>query len=102
MYSNFLTGSGGEVTYSGHKEVEKPVIEKERAQILSVTPSVKHQDPNVPDEPTVVQLMNLETFETYELTVPDSISETDLHAGVELDVRFYSSKKWIERIVPTA
>ncbi|MFH1424754.1 MAG: hypothetical protein ABIG20_03670 [archaeon] len=102
MYNNLLTGSGGEVTYSGHKEMEKPVIEKERAQVLSVIPSVKHNDPNVPNELARVQLMNLETFETYELIVPEEIDEADLDSGVELDVRFYADKKWIERIVPAA
>ena len=101
MYENFLTKSGGEVTYSGHKEIEKPVIEKSKAQVLSLTPSVKYNDPNKPDKPAEVQLMDLETFETYNLVVPGSIDEGTLQAGVELDVRTYSSKKWIERIVPT-
>ncbi len=99
-YENLLTGSGGEITYSGHKEVEKPVIEKERAQVISITPGVKSPDPKIPPKPAIVQLMNLETYETYELPVPPEIPEDSLTAGVELEVRSYGSKKWIERIVP--
>ena len=100
LYENFLTGSGGETTYSGHVEIEKPVIEKEMAQVISVTPGQKFDDPKIRPKPASVQLMNLETYETYELTVPDNISENNLQAGVELEVRFYGSKKWIEKIVP--
>ena|GEM_PF-347850 len=99
-YANLMTGSGGEVTYSGHKEIDKPIIEKEKAQVISVTPGIKHNDPKIPDEPAKVQLMNLETFETYELPVPPEIPESDMQAGVELDVRYYEDKKWIERIIP--
>ena len=101
MYANMLTGAGGEVTYSGHKEIEKPVIEKERAQILAVTPSIRPSDPNEPTTPAKVQLMNLETFETYDLNVPEEIEESKLDAGVELEIRYFGAKKWIERISPT-
>jgi len=100
MYGNLLTGSGGEVTYSGHKEIEKPVIEKSKAQVLALTPSVTYNDPNKPDKLAEVQLMDLTTYETYMLKVPKDIDENLLQAGVELDVRTYGSKKWIERIVP--
>jgi translation initiation factor 5A len=99
-YTNIFTGSGGGVVYSGHKEIEKPVIEKEKSQVLSVTPSQKSNDPKIRDKPAVVQLMNLETYETYDLEVPSDINENDLQAGVELDIRYYESKKWIERIAP--
>jgi len=102
MYENIFTGTGGEVTYSGHKEVEKPIIQKEKAQVLSITPKVISPDPKIPPILAVVQLMNLETYETYELQVPLEMNENQLVSGTELDVRVYMSKKWIERITPTA
>ena len=101
MYENTFTGTGGEVTYSGHKEVEKPIILKEKAQVLSVTPKVISPDPKIPPTPAVVQLMDLETYETYELQVPLEMNENQMQTGTELDVRVYMSKKWIERITPT-
>tara|TARA_Y100000034_G_scaffold89158_1_gene107195 strand:- start:32507 stop:32956 length:450 start_codon:yes stop_codon:yes gene_type:complete len=101
MYENIFTGSGGEVTYSGHKEIEKPIIEKEKGQVLSVTPKIVSNDPKVPVVPAVVQLMNLETFETYDLQVPAEMDENLMQSGTELEVRVYMSKKWIERIAPT-
>ncbi|MFO7872769.1 MAG: hypothetical protein R6U26_04010 [Candidatus Undinarchaeales archaeon] len=99
-YENILTESGGEVTYSGHKEIEKPVIEKERAQVISVTEGKEFKDPNKANVPAKVQLMDLESYETYGLDVPEEIPEDKLEAGVELEIRSYESKKWIERIVP--
>ena len=99
MYVNFFTGSGGEVTYSGHKEMDKPVIEKERSQVISITPGKTSNDPNVPDVPAELQLMNLESFETYELPCPDGISEADLAVGSEVEVRKFESKKWIEKLI---
>jgi len=102
LYENILTGAGGEVTYSGHKEIEKPVIEKEKAQVLSVTPKVVSPDPKIAPRPAVVQLMNLVTFETYELQVSLDMDDTQMQPGVELDIRFYSTKKWIDRIAPAS
>ncbi len=102
MYENVFTGSGGEVTYSGHKEIEKPIIEKEKAQVLSVTPKVVSQDPKVQPIPAVVQLMNLTTFDTYDLRVPLEMDEKQLQTGTEVEVRVYMSKKWIEKITPAA
>ncbi|HIK01526.1 TPA: hypothetical protein H1008_00200 [archaeon] len=99
MYVNFFTGSGGEVTYSGHKEIDKPVIEKERSQIISITPGKISNDPNVPPVPAELQLMHLETFETYELPCPSGIPEPDLEVGKEVEVRKFESKKWIEKII---
>lgn len=100
-YANLLTGSGGEITYSGHKEIEKPVIEKKKAQVLSVKPSQKFDDPKIRDKPAEVQLMDLETYETYELKVPEKINESELQAGVELEIRYFKSNRWIERIAPS-
>lgn len=100
MYENLFTGSGGEITYSGHTDIQKPVIEKEKAQVLSVTPKIISNDPKVPIVPGIVQLMNLVTFETYELQIPTDIEESELQQGTELEVRVFNAKKWIERITP--
>jgi translation initiation factor 5A len=101
MYENIFTGSGGEVTYSGHKEIEKPVVEKEKSQVLSITAKVVPNDPKLATTPAVAQLMNLETFETYDLQVPLDMDETQLQSGIEVEVRVYGAKRWIERITPT-
>lgn len=98
MYENIFTGSGGECTCSGHTDLHKPVIEKEKAQVLSVTPKVISNDPKLPQTPAVVQLMNLATFETYELRVPLDMDENQLQTGTEVEVRVFNAKKWIERI----
>ncbi len=97
-YSNIFTGSGGNTVLSGHTDVEKPVIEKERAQVLSVTPgkAKTHTDPG---KAAIIQLMNLETYETYELPLPAEIPDSDVVNGMEIEVRFFGSKKWIERVV---
>ena len=69
---------------------------------MSVTPSITPADPNAPKTPAKVQLMNLETFETYDLDVPEDLDESKLEAGIELEVRSFGSKKWIDRIAPTS
>lgn len=97
-YVNIFTGSGGNTVLSGHTGIEKPVIEKERAQVLSITPG-KPKTHIAPGKPAIIQLMNLETYETYELTLPPEINESEVQNGMEIEVRFYVSKKWIERIV---
>ena len=102
LYENIFTGSGGEVTYSGHKEIMKPIIEKEKAQILSVTPKIIPDDPKIRPTLALAQVMDLASYETYDLPVPLEMDETLLVAGTEVEIRVYSSKKWIERIVPQA
>ncbi len=97
-YQNIFTGSGGNTVLSGHTEVEKPVIEKERAQVLSIVPGKPktHIDPG---KPAMIQLMNLQTYETYELPLPIEIPESDVQNGMEIEVRFFGPRKWIERVV---
>src|SRR3989344_3415719 len=58
-YSNIFTGSGGNTVLSGHTDVEKPVIEKERAQVLSIVAG-KAKTHTVAGKAAVIQLMNLE------------------------------------------
>ncbi|HIK02633.1 TPA: hypothetical protein H1012_02190 [archaeon] len=97
-FSNIFTGSGGNTVLSGHTDIEKPVIEKEKAQVLSVVPgkAKTHIDPG---KAAVIQLMNLETYETYELPLPPEIPETGVENGREVEVRFFGSRKWIERVI---
>ncbi len=97
-YQNIFTGSGGNTVVSGHTEVEKPVIEKERAQVLNITPG-KPKTHTDPGKAAVVQLMSLETYETYELPQPAEIPESDIQNGMEIEVRFFGHRKWIERVV---
>ena len=97
-YQNIFTGSGGNTVLSGHTDVEKPVIEKERAQVLSIVAG-KAKTHTVAGKAAVIQLMNLETYETYELPLPSEIPESDVQNGMEIEVRFFGSKKWIERVV---
>jgi len=97
-FSNIFTGSGGNTVLSGHTDIEKPVIEKEKAQVLSVVPgkAKTHIDPG---KAAVIQLMNLETYETYELPLPPEIPETGVENGREVEVRFFGHRKWIERVI---
>jgi len=97
-YTNIFTGSGGNIILSGHTEVEKPVIEKERAQVLSIVPG-KPKTHTDPGKPAVIQLMNLATYEIYELPLPAEITDSDVQNGMEIEVRFFGTKKWIERVV---
>ena len=97
-YSNIFTGSGGNTVLSGHTEIEKPVIEKEKAQVLSITPGKPktHIDPG---KAAIIQLMNIETYETYELPLTPEINESEVQNGMEVEVRFFGHRKWIERVV---
>ncbi|HIJ98787.1 TPA: hypothetical protein H1005_02495 [archaeon] len=97
-YTNIFTGSGGNTILSGHTDVEKPVIEKERAQVLSIVPG-KPKTHTDPGKQAIIQLMNLQTYETYELPLPPEIPEKDVQNGMEIEVRFFGTKKWIERVI---
>ncbi|MGC8538621.1 MAG: translation initiation factor IF-5A [Candidatus Micrarchaeia archaeon] len=66
-------------------EVEAPVILKKRAQVVSITGDT-------------VQLMDLETYETYELPAPEDIKGT-LKPGAEVEVMEAMGQRSITRIV---
>ncbi len=55
-----LDGRKKEVVMPGHDNVEVPIIEKKTAQILSVTG-------------TTAQVMDSETFETFDMAIPEEL-----------------------------
>ncbi len=80
--------------FDGHKktllkpssaDAEVPIIAKKKAQVVSITGSI-------------VQLMDLETYETYELPVPEGMKDS-ISAGNEVEVMEYGPNKTISRIV---
>jgi translation initiation factor 5A len=66
-------------------DVEAPVIIKKKAQVVSISDST-------------VQLMDLETYETFELPVPDELKGS-IKSGMEVEVMDAMSRKAIVRIV---
>lgn len=65
-------------------DAQAPVINKLRAQVVSVTGSM-------------AQLMDLETYETYELPIPQDIH--GVKSGAEVEVLETMNKKAIMRVV---
>jgi translation initiation factor 5A len=66
-------------------EVEVPVINKKKAQVVSVTESM-------------AQLMDLETYETYEVPIPDELKGS-LKSGSEVEVIESMNRYAISRIL---
>ena len=66
-------------------EVEVPVINKKKAQVVSVTESI-------------AQLMDLETYETYEVPIPDELKGS-LKSGSEVEVIESMNRYAISRIL---
>lgn len=56
------------IVMPGHEKVETPIIEKKSAQVLSVAG-------------TIANVMDTETYETFEMVVPEELQGT-LHEGV--------------------
>lgn len=61
-----------------------PIVERKRAQVISVTGDV-------------VQLMDLETYETFELTIPEEFKDK-IEAGKEVIYLESMGKRKIERV----
>ncbi len=70
MAAGLLDGKKRNVVMPGHDRVEVPIIEKKSAQILSVTG-------------TVANVMDTETFETFEMDIPEEM-QADVREGVEV------------------
>ncbi len=66
-------------------DIEVPVINKKKAQVVSITENL-------------VQLMDLETYETYEVPIPDDLKGS-LKPGVEVEVMESMNKKAISRVM---
>lgn len=80
-------GSKKTLLSPSHGDVEVPVINKKKAQVVSVTGST-------------AQLMDLDTYETYETDLKDDFK--DLKAGSEVEVVETMGKKAILRILSGA
>lgn len=66
-------------------DIEVPVINKKKAQVVSITENI-------------AQLMDLESYETYELPVPEDLKNS-LKAGSEVEVMETMGKKAISRVM---
>lgn len=66
-------------------DIEVPVINKKKAQVVSVSG-------------TSAQLMDLESYETYELPIPDDLKGS-LKQGSEVEVMESMNKRLISRVL---
>ena len=64
---NIFTGSKTEITVPGDFKMQSPVIDKRNAQVLSIAADS-------------VQLMDLETYETFEAAIPE---EEEIKSGIK-------------------
>ena len=67
---DLLTGSKKQIVYAAHDKIDCPIIERQVAQVLSVTQSK-------------AQVMNMETFETFDIAIPEDL-EAQIKEGSEL------------------
>jgi translation initiation factor 5A len=70
---------------TSHADVEVPIITKKKAQIVSLTD-------------TTVQLMDLENYDTFEVTIPEDLKGS-LKAGAEVEILESMGKRAISRVV---
>lgn len=70
MAVGLLDGKKRNVVMPGHDKVEAPIIEKKTAQILSISG-------------TMANVMDMETFETFEMEIPEELQK-DVRDGVEV------------------
>jgi translation initiation factor 5A len=68
--TGLLDGKKRNVVMPGHDRVEVPIIEKKSAQVLSVSG-------------TVANVMDTETYETFEMDIPEEM-QADVKEGVEV------------------
>ncbi len=66
-------------------DIEAPVITKKRAQVVSISGES-------------AQLMDLETYETYELPIPEDLKQS-IKPGVEVEVIESMDQRAISRVV---
>ena len=66
-------------------DIEVPVINKKKAQVVSITENR-------------AQLMDLESYDTYELPVPEDLKNS-VKAGAEVEVMESMGKKAISRVM---
>ncbi len=66
-------------------DIEVPIINKKKAQVVSVTG-------------TTAQLMDLESYETYEVPIPDEF-KASLKQGLEVEIMESMGKRAISRVM---
>jgi translation initiation factor 5A len=66
-------------------DIEVPVITKKKAQVVSITENM-------------AQLMDLESYETYEVPIPDDLKSA-VKQGAEVEVMESMSKRAISRVM---
>ena len=65
-------------------DIEVPIINKKRAQVVSVSGGT-------------AQLMDMETYETYDIKLPEEFKS--LRSGIEVELLAYGENKSISRIL---
>ena len=65
-------------------DIEVPIINKKRAQVVSVSGGT-------------AQLMDMETYETYDIKLPEEFK--NLRSGIEVELLAYGENKSISRIL---
>ncbi len=68
-----------------HADIEVPIITKKKAQVVSLTSAT-------------VQLMDLESYETFEVPIPEEF-RSNLKAGAEVEIIESMNKKAISRVL---
>lgn len=82
---NIITGAKKSLVFPGDDKLKSPIINKATAQVLAVNPDS-------------IQLMDNESFETYETNVPDYAEiGGELASGDNVDVWMFMGKRIIKR-----
>lgn len=68
----------------GHERVDVPLIEKKRGQVLSIAEKAS--------------IMDLESFETLEIEIPDELKE-ELKEGIQIEYWDVEGQKVIKRVM---
>jgi translation initiation factor 5A len=70
MAVGMLDGKKRNLVMPGHDRVEAPIVEKKNAQVLSISGNTAN-------------VMDSETYETFEMTIPDEL-KAEVHEGSEV------------------
>ena len=82
---NIVTGKKKVAVVPGHERFEVPLIEKKKGQVLSI----------MGDN---VSLMDLETYENFELPIPEDLKE-GVKDGVTIEYWDVEGEKFIKRVL---
>ena len=75
------------VLLPGHEKLDVPLVEKKRGQVLSIREKAS--------------IMDLESFETIEIAVPDDLKE-EIKEGVQVEYWDVEGQKVIKRVMGSA